>query len=259
MSKSLEQRIAAALGDGAITSSALGDLIAETDKAAAASAAESDPMRAKALDVEQEVDLSTVHAAMEKAALNGDRLRAAMPRLWALFDQVASQEYATQWRVAYDEAAIVRDKLAEELVELYGPFVGRLTDLITRIESSEQQAAKINSGAPRGVGLRLLAVELSARNLAGFTRAAPSILEELKLPPWQPGGPEWPMARPFNAAVAAACAPRPHNPRYSSDWAAAKEAEAAERREQQRLETEKREAEANANWHGPKWWLGGRA
>ena len=52
---SLEQRIAAALrsqddGGSAITSSDLEDLIAETDKAAAASAAEADAMRATALN-----------------------------------------------------------------------------------------------------------------------------------------------------------------------------------------------------------------
>jgi hypothetical protein len=203
-----------------------------------------------------DVQLRRQHA----TGLKGDRLRAAMPRLWALFDQVASQEYAAQWRADYDEAAIVRDKLAEKLVELYAPFVERIADLMTRIAEADKQVSRVNGSAPSGERRRLRKVELEARGLDGFTRAAPSIVDELRLPQWEPGGQEWPPpALPFNAAMAAAIAPRPFNPRYSADWAAAKEAEAAERREQHKLETEKREAEANANWRGPKWWLGERA
>jgi hypothetical protein len=38
-----------------------------------------------------------------------------------------------------------------------------------------------------------------------------------------------------------------------------KEEEEAGAREQHRIETAKREAEANANRRGPKWWLGERA
>ena len=130
---------------------------------------------------------------------------------------------------------------------------------MTRIAACDEEIIRIGVNAPSGEPRRLRNVELEARNLASFTRAMPSIVETLCLPPWSPGAPEWPMARPFNAAVAAAIAPRPFNPRYSADWAAAKEAEAAERREQHKFETEKREAEANANWHGPRWWLGERA
>jgi hypothetical protein len=146
------------------------------------------------------------------------------------------------------------------LQETYPAIVATITDLMTRIAACDGDAARVNGSAPSGERLRLGGVELSSRNLAGFTRAAPSILEELKLPPWEPGGPEWPIARPFNAAaIAAACAPRPFDRRYSPDWWQVKEAEAAERREQQRLEDERRAAEADANWRGPKWWEGERA
>ena len=53
-------------------------------------------MRATALDVEQEVDLAVVHSAMKRASIAAQRLRAAMPRLWARFDQITSQEAAAK-------------------------------------------------------------------------------------------------------------------------------------------------------------------
>jgi hypothetical protein len=217
MSLSLEQRISSALGGSAITSSALGDLIAETDRAAAAATAEAVAERAKALDVEQEVDLTTVHAAMEKAGLKGDRLRAAMPRLRALFDQVTGLEYANKWRADFDEVANVRDALAAELNETYPAIVATISDLMTRIEACDREASRVNSSAPSGERLRLCKVELEARGLDSFTRNVPPITDELKLPPWQPGGQEWPMAKPFYAAMVAAITPRPFDRRFSPD------------------------------------------
>ena len=38
------------------------------------------------------------------------RTRAALPRLWARFDEISGQEYAEKWRADFDEAATVRDE-----------------------------------------------------------------------------------------------------------------------------------------------------
>lgn len=255
MSKSLEQRIAAALGDGAITSSALGDLIAETDKAAAAATAEAE--RAKALDVTQQVDLTKVHSAMERAAITAERFRSALPRLWSRFDQITSEEYATQWHADCDEVATVRDKLAAELVELYSPFVERIADLMTRITEADKQVSRVNGSAPSGEPRRLCVVELRARGLDSFTRSVPSITDELRLPHWEtPDGLAWP---PPVSIDPARFAPVPFNRRYSADWAQAKEEEARAVRERQEREAAEREAKALENYRGPRWWERERA
>jgi hypothetical protein len=257
MSVSLEQRIAAVLGGGAITSADLADLIAATDKAAAAAAAEAEAERAKALDISQPVDLTKVHGAMERAAITGERLRAALPRLWARFDEITSQEYAAQWRANYDEVAIVRDALAAELLETYPAIVATISDLMTRIEACDREASRINGSEPSGEQRRLRAVELEARNLANFTRGVPSITDELKLPHWEtPSGLAWPPPVPIDPAR---FAPVPFNRRYSADWAQVKEEESRAVREQQEREAAEREAKALENYRGLRWWERERA
>jgi hypothetical protein len=131
--------------------------------------------------------------------------------------------------------------------------------LMGRIAEADKQVARVNSSAPSSESRRLRVVELQGRNLDRFSRAAPSILDELRLPMWEAGGPEWPVSKPFNAAVAAAITPRPYNRRYSADWAKAKEEEARALRERQVREAAEREAKALENYHGPRWWERERA
>jgi len=232
-------------------------LIAETDKAAAASAAESDTMRAKALDVEQEVDLASVHAAMERASITAQRLRAAMPRLWAKFDQITSQEAAEKWHAECDEVAIVRDNLAAELQEFYPPVVERLADLMTRIAACDEEITRIGVNAPSGEPRRLQKVELAARGLDRFTRSVPSITDELRLPHWEtPSGLAWPPPVPIDPAR---FAPVPFDRRYSPDWWQVKEEEARALRERQEREAAEKEAKQRESWRGPRWWERERA
>jgi len=137
--------------------------------------------------------------------------------------------------------------------------VERLADLLTRIAACDEEITRIGVNAPSGEPRRLAKVELAARNIATFSRSAPPITDELRLPPWSPGAPEWPPQRPFSATMAAAITPRPFDRRFSPDWWMVKEEEEARLREQQKLEAEQRAAEASANWRGPKWWDGERA
>jgi hypothetical protein len=257
---STEQRIAAVLAGDAITSADLSDLIVLTNAAVADASATAEAERSRALDPANPVDPSTARAAMEDAALVAQRMRAAMPRSQARLDAITAQEYAATWSIDYAEVEAVRDALAAEVNEIYPTVVATLTDLLTRISTCDREIGRINGSATSGERRRLRKVELEARGLDSFTRSVPPITDELRLPQWEPGGQEWPPpALSFNAAMAAAIAPRPFNPRYSADWHKVKAAEAEAQREQHRLETEKREAEANANWRGPKWWEGERA
>jgi hypothetical protein len=59
-----------------------------------------------------------------------------------------------------------------------------LVDVLTRKKACDVEVSRLNGSAPAGVALRLRAVELVARNLAGFTRDQPSITNELRLPDW---------------------------------------------------------------------------
>src|ERR1700692_3459736 len=83
--------------------------------------------------------------------------------------------------------------------------------------------------APDGVSLRMRAVELEARGLAGFTRTAPSIADELRLRHWeQPNELAWPPPKPFDPAW---FAPVPFDRRDSAEWWKVKEEEARAVRE----------------------------
>jgi hypothetical protein len=194
---------------------------------------------------------------MESAAFTPDRLRTVLPRLQQRLQEVQAQEYAAQWRADFDEAATVRDALAAELLEVYSPFVERITDLMSRIGACDREAARVNGSAPSGEPRRLCVVELRARGLDSFTRSVPSITDELRLPHWEtPDGLAWP---PPVSIDPARFAPVPFNRRYSADWAQAKEEEARAVRERQEREAAEREAKALENYRGPRWWERERA
>jgi hypothetical protein len=100
----------------------------------------------------------------------------------------------------------------------------KLTDILQRIAECDKEISHINATAPSGEPLRLREVELAARDLEHFTRAAPSIAHGLKLPHWEePSRLAWPPPRQFDPALFAAM---PFNRRYSADWGLVMEAEA---------------------------------
>jgi hypothetical protein len=253
---STEQRIASVLAGDAITSADLSDLIEEAADAAGVADATAEAERTRALDPAQPVDPATARASMEDAALVAQRMRIALPRLQARLDEITAQEYAATWSDDYAAVEAVRDTLAAEL-KTYAAIVATITDLLTRIEACDREAARINGSAPSGEPHRLRAVELEARNLANFTRGVPSITDELRLPHWEtPRGLAWPPPMPVDPAR---FAPVPFNRRYSPDWWQVKEEEARALRERQEREAAEREANALENYRGPRWWEKERA
>jgi hypothetical protein len=77
----------------------------------------------------------------------------------------------------------VRDKLAQELTQVYPAAAATLADLMGRIEASDREIEYINSRLPAGAE-RILIAELVARGLVWFGRNSeiPSITADLRLP-----------------------------------------------------------------------------
>jgi hypothetical protein len=248
----LEKRIASALVDN-ITSTVLSALIAETE-AAITQAAEAE--RAKALDPIVSPDPVKAYAAMDDAAFTRERLRNVLTRLQARYQEIAALEYLTKWKADYEVLKVERDALAAELSELYPTFASRVADLLTRIAANDVELSHLHRARPSGVSLHLLGAELVARNLEKFGIANPSISKGLQLPNFDHSDRmAWPPRRTFDSAVfSAVSAPR----RFSADWGVAAEEEARALSERRKREAADEEAEAHANWRGPRWWKGER-
>jgi hypothetical protein len=92
-SKSLDERIAAALKpDAEISSVELGQLLDEVEAAAKAADETASKAHREALDPSKIVDTKTVGAAVATAALTRDRLQAALPPLTERCKQAAERE-----------------------------------------------------------------------------------------------------------------------------------------------------------------------
>jgi hypothetical protein len=249
----LERRIATALEDET-TSADLIVLLDETEAAIAAASTAAEAEREKALDPLLSPDPAQARAAMEDAAFTRDRLRAVLPRLEQRLTEVKAAEYAAIWEPEFQEVKVTRDELATELRELYPRLATQLADLFYRIEAADKEVSCINGSAPSGDHRRLLGVELTARNLASFSTARPSIMKELKLPHFDHSDRMvWPPPSTPLAVLASQAMPAP--PHSGGDWwrgrderAAAQRAEQArvaayyEEQARQREEREEREA-----------------
>jgi hypothetical protein len=97
--------------------------------------------------------------------------------------------------------------------------------------------------AVEGEDRYLLDVELLARRLQNFSISNPSIMETARLPDWKHSDHmAWPPPKiPLGALVATAMTP-PHDPRFSADWAAAREQDMARRAAAQARRAEEEEA-----------------
>lgn len=160
---------------------------------------------------------------MQSAESTRDRLRNALPRLQARYQEAAAAEYLTRWRSQCQVVEAERDGLAAELRELYPDFVTKIAGLFTRIAANDAEITRLHQERPAGVSLRLLGAELVARGLEDFTRDTPSIGKELKLPDFKHGDRmAWPPPRtPLAVLVAMSMTPA-HDPRlFSGDWAQA--------------------------------------
>ena len=73
-------------------------------------------------------------------------------------------------------------------------------------------------------------VELTARGLESFSFSNPALTDAVKLPEWKDSGRlAWPPPKPPLGALVAAAMTPPHDPRFTADWAAAREQDMARR------------------------------
>jgi hypothetical protein len=226
---SLEQRIAAALADSDIHSSALATLVAETEAAVTDADQEAITAREQALDPIASPDPTKARAAMEAAAFTRDRLRTVLPRLQQHFKEVSSQEEYTRWVAGYEQIKIKRDAVAAELRTLYPEFASKLVDLLSRIEVIDREVEQVKSAKPfdakeaNGDGRWLVETELAARGLDHFGVHDHRILKDLALPSFsEPAKLVWPPHRPIDWSVVTPVFRHP-----GADWASERERGAA--------------------------------
>ena len=167
----LEHRISAALGDEAVTSDTLSDLIQETDAAIIAADATAESERAKALDPTLSPDPKAAREAMQAAEFARDRLRTVLPRLQKRHERAASAERKAAWIERYDAIKVEHDAAVAELRNLYPKVVSELVELLSRNRELDARVRNVmaakpfpESGEPDD-GRRLLAIECAARGI----------------------------------------------------------------------------------------------
>ena len=234
MSAALEQRIIAAL-DAEIGSNDLAALIEETEAAIIAADETAAVERERALDPALSTDPAEARAAMEDATFTANRLRTLLPRLQRRHQEVVTAERLQQWRADYEIHKVKRDTLAEEFREAYPRAVSQLVDLLARMAANDAELSQLHLRRAAGVSLHLRSAELEARNLESFSRDAPSITTELRLPDWDhPPKMAWPPPQTSLAVLAAqGIAALPHPGAHW--WEGREQRAAAQRAEQERV------------------------
>jgi hypothetical protein len=182
----LDDRIVAAFAEGAKSD----DIESLTREAEAEAIAVGDvALRAKDRALDPTLPASAVAAArreMDDALFRRDRLQMAVKRLGERLLVVRSAEENHRRQAAYEKAKLVRDKLAQELTEVYPQVAATLAELMGRLEASDRELDLINSRLPNGAE-RILTSELVARGMTSLFRghlveAVPSITADLRLP-----------------------------------------------------------------------------
>jgi hypothetical protein len=182
----LESRIATALTATDIKSSNLATLIAETEAAITTADKTAEEERTKALDPIASPDATKAREAMQAAEFSRDRLRTVLPRLQAKHKEMREQEHAAVWTADYAAVKAKRDAAAEQLRERYPTIVAELVALMADIAATDKEVDRINVAAPYGDYPRLRGVELTARGLDHLLQPDISIVQELRLPCFDP-------------------------------------------------------------------------
>jgi hypothetical protein len=196
----LEQTIAAALGNPNLGSAELSELISEVEGAAASADQTAKQEHAKAIDLTLSPDPKAAHERVVESEIFCDRLHHAIPQLRDKLTEALAAEAKERWWADYKR---VKVQLAARLVEIF-----RMAQAV------DQEVGRIAATAPDGEHRRLKPVELEARGLDGFTRDNPSLAKTLQLPdPEQPGKFVWP---PREASLAVQVAMGMTHP--GADW-----------------------------------------
>jgi hypothetical protein len=164
-------------------------LINEARSAAQCADEEAAAARATALDPTlSQAGVADARSKMEDALFKRDKANAAIPRLNDRLRELRHLEDQARRRKAYDEARAERDKLAQELADLYPDFAPKLAEVLTRIVTNDRVLKVVNAQLPEGVG-RLPSAEAVARGLGDsvFVEngvAIPRLTESLRIPSW---------------------------------------------------------------------------
>jgi hypothetical protein len=256
-----EKQITAALGSTNITSGALATLIVETESAIAQAEQAAESERARALDPALSPDPAQARQAMEDARFAADRLRTMLPKLQAKYRQVAARETYAEWAATFDALIPRHTTATEKLRAIYTEFQDKLVEALTEAKQVDAEVRRVANAKPHhlpqanGDGRNLPTVELAARGLSSVNQDF-SIMQ-LKLPVFDEANQlAWPPYEvPLAVQVAAAMVPIATDPRrYTDRWHEVQAERAQAAREQGQREQQERQAEADANFHGPRWW-----
>ena len=216
--QTLEQRIAAALGDDAITSTALAALFGEVQTAIADAQASAEAAKTRALDPTID-DPAAARVQRDDTIYRLERLRAALAPLQARYTELRAGERRARWRADYAEVKAKRDATAEKLQAIYTELTEQLIDVLEQAKQVDEEVARINSTAPNGEHDRLLDTECAARGVNGVgPNSALSLLTELKLPRFSAPGWAWPPPAPVLTAEMVVPAAMLRHP--GDNWAA---------------------------------------
>jgi hypothetical protein len=213
---SLEQRIAAALGNPNLGSAELAELIIEVEGAAASAAELAAREHDTALDLTASSDIAAAEQAVAHARLSRDRLLTVLPKLRERLSTALNTERRDRWLEDFKRVEVQRDQAADMFAE-YPELAARLVEIFRTAAAVDREISHINGSAPNNEHRRLKQVELEARGLDGFTRDHPSLAKTLQLPDWEHSAKmAWPPRGPSLAVqVAAGMAFRDHP---GGDW-----------------------------------------
>jgi hypothetical protein len=254
MSATLEQRIAAALADNGIDSSALDALVAETEAALTDADQEAITAHEQALDPIASPDPTKARAAMESAAFTRDRLRTVLPRLQERFEQVCLDEEYAAWRPQYEAIKAERDAANAKFKTAFTTFVADIIPQMVHLEQIDAVASRVSVAKP----WRAREANGDGRWLAGgpddiVINTIRTIMQNLKLPdPEKPDALVWPPYRGINVASV-----MPIFQNLGADWWPVKQAENARRRSEDDKRAEAMHEEEGRVRNDPKLWRRG--
>ena len=198
-------------------------------------------------------------AVQRKAELTRDRLKAALPRLQARHQQVADAEEYGRWAATFDQ--LKPRAAADRLKAIYQKVEAELIPALAEARAMDGEVRGVANLKPyhlpqaNGEDQGLPTVEAAARALTGVN---PDFsLMTMRLPAFDaPNQLAWPPYEvPLAVQVAASMVPVPGDPRqYTASWWKVQQERAQAAREQQQREQQERQAGADANYHGPRWW-----
>ena len=220
MRQSIEQRLAAALANDAVSLETVPELIVEAEHAALQAEATADQVRGRSLE-DLTCDVEEPSKIVAAAELRRDRLRIALPKLRAKLATALAREIEERWLARAARLQTKIDALATEFRDTYPPAVQTLLDLFIRCRELEAEVSMHNSQAPAG-GHHLLGPELTARCMLAFSTKEPSVIMGTVLLDPHDSKQIWPpVTIPLSVIAAAA---QPVLPGHSGDWRAERQA-----------------------------------